>query len=478
MRAHTGSEMSDAALKYAFPAAGILAIGGMAFGPHPIVGPVLALLPLAAITALPRAFLLAVLFILFSFFRLHEVFPQLMPLKLPLLLALGTLAALGFSLAFRRMQPFWDPLFTPFFCFFLASTLGIVFASNVGNSLGFFKDTYVKIGIMVFALAWSIRTEREINWLLRAVVLASLAVAAVTLKNKALGLELVEGTRVTIGRSIGSMLGDPNDLSLVLLFGVAFALSTAITKGMGPVARIAGASTYALLAMAIVATQSRGGLLGLAAVTGVFVAQRIKSKLILGVLGALALMVLFALAGVNDRQSGGAHEEGIDESAMGRIHAWQAAINMGLYNPLTGIGIDNFLFNYFDYSSFWDGKPHAVHSTWFGVLGETGILGLGLFIWMMVTLFFAIRRLSAEAREDVSVSPILRAASNGLLGGFTGFCVSGTFLTQGFTWPIYIILAVTIAVRRVADASVCNRPSSEMTQRSERRGKFLAKSTL
>lgn len=457
--------MSDTALKYTFPACGVLAIGGMAFGPHPIVGPVLALLPLAAMTALPRAFLLAVLFILFSFFRLHEVFPQLMPLKLPLLLALGTIAALGWSLAFRKMQPFWDPLFTPFFCFFLAATMGIGFASNVGNSMGFFKDTYVKIGIMVFALAWSIRSEREISWLMRAIVMASFAVAAVTLKNKALGLELVEGTRVTIGRSIGSMLGDPNDLSLVLLFGVGFALSAATTRGLGPMTRLAGASTYILLCMAIVATQSRGGLLGLAAVTGVFVAQRVKSKLLLGSMGAIALMVLFTLAGVNDRQSGGAHEEGIDESAMGRIHAWQAAINMGIYNPLTGIGIDNFLFNYFDYSSFWDGKPHAVHSTWLGVLAETGLLGFCLFVWMMVALFFAARRLTITCRENDAVSPVLRAASNGLLGGFTGFCVSGTFLTQGFTWPIYIILAVTVAVGRVTTASICNTPSPELGHR-------------
>lgn len=456
--------MSERALTYIFPCCGILAIGGMAFGPHPIVGPVLALLPLAAMTALPRAFLLAVLFILFSFFRLHEVFPQLMPLKLPLLLALGTLAALGWSLAFRKMQPFWSPLYAPFICFFLASTMGIFFASNIGNSAGFFKDTYVKIGIMVFALSWSIRSEREINWLMKAVILTSFAVAAVTLKNKALGLELVEGTRVTIGRSIGSMLGDPNDLSLVLLFGVGFSLASAVTRGVGLFTRMMGASTYVLLIMAIIATQSRGGLLGLAAVTGVFVAQRIKSKLILGSVGAIALLALFTLAGVNDRQSGGAHEAGIDESAMGRIHAWKAAINMGIHNPMTGVGIDNFLLNYFDYSAFWDGKPHAVHSTWLGVAAETGILGFGLFVWMMVALFIAIRRLSTESRADTRIRPVLRAASLGLLGGFTGFCVSGTFLTQGFTWPIYIILAVTIALSRVSTASVCNTDSAEMIQ--------------
>jgi hypothetical protein len=34
------------------------------------------------------------------------------------------------------------------------------------------------------------------------------------------------------------------------------------------------------------------------------------------------------------------------------------------------------------------------------------------------------------------------------------FVVSGTFLTQGFTWPVYILLALSVAVaRRVAGAT-------------------------
>ncbi len=36
-----------------------------------------------------------------------------------------------------------------------------------------------------------------------------------------------------------------------------------------------------------------------------------------------------------------------------------------------------------------------------------------------------------------------------LKGGLIGFMVSGTFLTQAFTWPIYIILALTIALEKL-----------------------------
>jgi hypothetical protein len=36
-----------------------------------------------------------------------------------------------------------------------------------------------------------------------------------------------------------------------------------------------------------------------------------------------------------------------------------------------------------------------------------------------------------------------------LRAGLLAFCVGGTFLTQAFTWPIYIILSLSIAVEKL-----------------------------
>ncbi|WP_416900147.1 MAG: O-antigen ligase family protein [Minwuia sp.] len=417
---------------------------------HPVVPVALGLLPVVLLGALRQACMLGILFVAFSFFRLHEVVPQLMPLKLPLLLALGVLGTLGWNLAFRRTKTYWDPLFTPFLLFFLIVTIGVFAGTNTGNAFGYWKDTYIKIAIMVFALAWLLRHPRDFAKLLVVMLGSATLVALVALQNKAAGIGLVEGTRVTIGRDIGSMLGDPNDLSLVLLFGAGWALGAADTKGLGRFARIAGVVVFVLIALAVVATQSRGGLLGIASVVGVFASRRIKSKLLLGSMGGLAMMVLFAVAGIDDRQSGGAHEEGIDESAMGRIYAWQAAMGMAVARPLFGVGVDNFLFNYYLYSPHWDGQNHAVHSTWFGVMAETGILGFLVFVTMVAALGISAWRVRNRLLADPDSPAVMRAAGSALVGGFAGFCVSGTFLTQGFVWPIYIMLALAIALRQYA----------------------------
>jgi probable O-glycosylation ligase (exosortase A-associated) len=421
-----------------------------AFLPHPIIGPALAILPLLAILSLNHPFILAFAFVIFSFFRMHEVFPVLIPLKLPLVLALGTLVSLAWSIAFGRVKPFWHSLFMPFLALFVAVSVGIIFASNTGNSLAYWKETYVKIGLMVFVIPWALNKEPEIRLGTLFILAAAGIVAAVTLSNQLQGIGLVEGTRVTIGREIGSVLGDPNDLSLVLLFGASFAGAAATGRGLPTIDRVLGAAVLLAVAAAIVATQSRGGLLGLTAVIGIFVSERIRSKLTLGCLALVALVVLFAISGIDNRQSGGAHETGIDESAMGRLHAWGAAIRMALANPMTGVGLDNFYFNYFFYSDFWDGKNHAVHSTWFEVLGETGIMGLALFIWMVAAIYFGIRATKRLIGKQSDPPPILLTSVRGLMGGLVGFCVSGTFLTQAFTWPLYIILGLTVATNRIA----------------------------
>lgn len=117
-----------------------------------------------------------------------------------------------------------------------------------------------------------------------------------------------------------------------------------------------------------------------------FAFKHIKSKTLVLVLGAVAAIALYAFAGISGRESGGAAEDGIDASAMGRLYAWEAAFKMALHHPFTGVGLDNFYFNYYFYSPHWDGINHAVHSTWFGVLAETGFVGLAVFITLIVSL--------------------------------------------------------------------------------------------
>jgi len=427
---------------------------------HPVLAVGLAIAPLAMIAASRFVYLLCVAFVAFSFFRLHEAFPVLLPLRIPQLLAIPTLGMLMWHiLVTRTVAPFWSRELSAFAVFFGLVTCGLVFAVNRQMAVDYWTATYVKIGLMVFAIAWLTRGPAEFALASRTFVISGSAIAFVAMSNKLRGIGLVEGTRATIGRDIDSVLGDPNDLSLVLLFPLSFSLALMTTRTRA-LDRILGAVGVVLIATAIVATQSRGGLLGALAVFAVFGARMIKSKTLLIAIGVIGTLALFAAAGISGRASGGAAEAGIDESSMGRIYAWGAAWRMALARPLNGVGIDNFVANYFFYTGHWDGLNHAVHSTWFNVLAESGFPGIIAFVTMIA--FTARSALQSSRRiREADAPPAAKAISIALVAGIAGFCVAGTFLTQGFTWPIYILLALTAATSRYATGLTSGRAEDE-----------------
>ncbi|MTI18900.1 oligosaccharide repeat unit polymerase [Rhodobacteraceae bacterium RKSG542] len=428
-----------------------LIVGVGLFNPlHPFLAIGIALLPICVLIAFNTLFYLCLGFVVFSFFRIHEVFPVLMPFRIPILLALPTLGVLCWQIfCVKTMKPFWHRDLTAFAVFFGLVFFGLFLAINKGVAFAYFKDTYIKIGIMVLAISWIVKRPEDFALAARVFVMAGVAVAIVAVSRKLQGLGLVEGSRVTIGRDYGSVLGDPNDLSLVLLFPLSFATALAI---MRPTLfdRLLGMLATMMICWGIVATQSRGGLLGIVTVLGIGGNKVIKNKVLLAAIGGIGLMGLMVMAGISDRKSGGAAEDGIDESAMGRIYAWGAAWNMATSRPLNGVGLDNFVVNYFFYTDHWTGMNKAVHSTWLGVLGETGFPGFFAFITMVVLMMLTNMK-SSKTLDEKKADASVRATALALIGGIAGFCVSGTFLTQGFTWPIYILLSLTVALAKYTE---------------------------
>lgn len=430
--------------------------------PHPVIIMVIGLVPIATLVVLRWPFLFILLFIIFSFFRIHEVFPQIYDFKIPLLLSLASLGALLWhTLISQQVQIYWRPEMSALTGFFVLVFIGVILASNRPIAMEYFKIVYWKIIIMTYAVTWLSRAEKDFALACRLITLFGLLVGLVAISNQINAIGLVEGTRVTIGRDFGSVLGDPNDLALVLMFPVAFACSLLFTKNVGIFNKMLGVVSIIALFFAIIATQSRGGLLGMLSIFSVFAYRRIQSKTLFFTLLFLATGVLFVFAGISDRASGGSAEEGLDASAMGRLYAWEAAFGMALDNPFSGVGLNNFYANYYYYSPHWDGLNHAVHSTWFGVLAETGFLGLGLFITFITLLIkSAMASLRRIEQHIALVSPAIYGTAQAVFSGLVGTIVSATFLTQGFTWPLYILAALVIAIAHWCESHLPTSPNN------------------
>lgn len=498
---------------------GALVLGGLGWLSGP--APVLIFLSLAFLS---KSFLI-LSFVCLSYFRIHEAYPALIPLKLPFVFSVASFAVIAYGIAAQMLQnaqskSAWfalallatggtvSLLFIPevqtqsvaiaiamifaalafiawfntvqameavrwgvemrlFIAFFTVATLGVPFAASQPIAMEAWITNYWKIGAMTLALAWLIRTRADFATALWMLIASGALIALRTIYNWYHQIDLVEGTRVTIGRTLfstqddianampgeaipgGSLLGDPNDLALVLLYPVGLALAVILRIGWRTPLGILCLITLPLLVTAIIMTQSRGGALGVIAVVGTVGFFIIRSRLVLIAGCAIAAVGLIIAMDIDGRRSGGAAEfeatGGLDNSAQERLYAWEAALNMTTARPLRGVGIKNFPSQFRSYTPVWPGRRMAVHSTWFGVMAETGLPGLTLFLAMIGALALSIRR-ALKKLDELQADPVSRAFALGLFAGLAGFCVSGTFLTQGFTWPVYLQLGFTAAL--------------------------------
>ncbi len=417
------------------------------FQPDPLVPLFVSTFGALLVWAIAQPFFVCLAFVAFSFFRLHEAYPFLNPFHLPLLLGAATVGSLCIHIFIvRSIRPEWSAELKWLGLFFALATFGMALSVNRDISWTFWSTAYWKIGLMTLAIAWLPRSSADFQAAARVFVLGGMLIAAVTIYNAYNGIGLVELTRVTVGRELNSVLGDPNDLALVLLFPLSFSIALAL-PGNENLNRVLGTAGIATMIPAIVFTQSRGGLLGVLAVLAAYALRHVRSKATVMVLMAVGAVLLYSAMGISSRISGGGLQQGLDESAQERLSAWGAAINMALARPLAGVGIGNFAPSFFSYVEDFPGRDMTAHSTWFGVLGETGWPGLIVFVGMVGVCFRSILR--SDVRLSATEAPaIMSATAFALISGLVGFCVAGSFLTQGFGWPIYIMIGLTAAVSR------------------------------
>jgi probable O-glycosylation ligase (exosortase A-associated) len=395
-------------------------------------------------------YVFCLIFFSFSIFRLHEVIPVLYPLRIPYISAILGILSLLINVQLGRLKLYWRPEMTWFLVFFTLVSLGVPLAYDISESYDYWSDTYIKIIIGFFMIVWTVSSERAYKWVISIIVLCGVFLSLKTLYNKMYGYDLVEITRATVGGVLHSVVGDPNDLALTLLFSFSFACSMLIGKPRTLAVRLVGFIGSVIIVAAIFATQSRGGALGLVVVIGYFLTHRMKSKVL--IIGFAAVIALFSYTMITSKftRNEGEVTQGYDESAMGRIHAWETAVNMAVHHPVFGVGLNEFRDNYYNYAVSWQNEEHAVHSSWFGVLAETGFPGLAIFIYcvycVMRTAYKNIQRIENDRNQHRALKNIYSTVAQGLFAGLISFCITSTFLTQGFTWPFYVFSALTIAL--------------------------------
>jgi len=343
-----------------------------------------------------------------------------------------------------------DPILLMMALFLLQVSLSLAAAPTPEDWGSDLYERFIKVVIAAFALRF-VAIDRA---RLHAIVIAmALAVATGTLA-EAGKVVLSGGGHHTIGPP---SWGDENSsATMILMFMPLYLYLGGVAAH--PLARRLRLPVFAGGVLAVIGSFSRGGFLGLLALAlALLVSARRRVPVIAGLvlLGSLGFLLAPDQWVNRIETTGAAHE---DASFMGRVFQWKVLALMALDRPVVGAGMlanmDPSLWLFyadrleseltFIPAPRSDG-PHASHSIYFQVLGETGFVGLGLFLGM----FGLGLRAAGTIRAQVIGQPDLLWAGEmaaALRLGLILFLLTGAALPIPYFEPAYLLLAAVSAL--------------------------------
>ncbi len=315
---------------------------------------------------------------------------------------------------------------------FSFAALSMLWAYDPSLAFGFTLGG-VKLMAAFVGIATTLRMPRHIRWAMLVAVLASMIPGWGTISRYRQGIGLVEGYR---GTWIG-LLANPNQLAMVMAVTVPWTvfLQKKVSLFLRPFLVIA----LGLEVGAIVATHSRGGMLGLAAAMTATAFLSVRKGRALGMLAAAGVAVVILAPQTFWARAQTIEAYNQDASALGRIQSWRTGLTALRDSPLLGVGANNYVLT-------WDvyahrnvrEKSYAAHNMWMEVLVELGLIGITLFAIMFVLILRGLWR----ARRDPEVGGEARA----LISSLIALVICGSTGGYAFNWFFYMVLGMAGAV--------------------------------
>jgi len=273
-----------------------------------------------------------------------------------------------------------------------------------------------------------------------------------------------------------SFMGDENDFSLVMNMAIPFAYFVFLEAKSVKI-KIFNLAAICTFIAASVASLSRGGFVGLVAV-GIYCWLKTPKKILATIL--IAIMIGFFSFVATDKfwkEVISIREDNIEKgTGYGRWYMWNCAWQMFLDHPVIGVGQDNFRWNIQPYEPLninvysFSRAGKAVHSLYFTLLPELGIIGIILFSSMICLSYNNNRfvhgldkktlsghtqnKINNYQREFFSKHRKFTFLSNGINGALVGYMVSGIFLSVLYYPHFWLLIALNTAMQNIVQKEI------------------------
>ena len=357
-----------------------------------------------------------------------------------------------------------------------------------GGAVKTFTEIFVKVVLIFTLIVHTLTSPHRLRRFAWVVLLATSYIAFRGTLDYLRGINLIENGRVM--GAVGGMFENPNDLALnmVSILPLAVLLAWRSDSLLPKLAAVAGAC---LMVVTTIASQSRSGFLGLAAmmvILAILVGR--KSPRVL-VVGAFLLVLALPLApssywsrmaSITDESR---DETGSREARRSLLaEAWRAFQS----HPFTGVGAGNFVaYNPQGRTEPWMEAHNAVLQ----VASELGVFGLTIFLFLIYRGIFAARQVSQLLLRAIGVvrkrrsgagtpeppphvvtlreAAYLEAHSAAMTAAIAGWFFCALFASVAYSWTFYYLLALAIAPREILLDRLAGRsvPHSAVVRRSK-----------
>ncbi len=363
--------------------------------------------------------------------------------------AISTLIALLFDKTKRR--PYFDTHVILLILFFIQLSISYFFAISAEARNDEIYERVGKIFILAVVLVSLISTRLGIHGIILAICLG-------------LGIHgTLDGLRYIAtagGHKISppANFGDNNSFAVTLMM-LAPLLWYLSVYSKEKIVRITTRLAVGINVAAVVGSGSRGAAAGLATIALALILQsknKIPMLLAVLVIGAAGLSLTTdewrtRMGTINTAEQ--------DSSFMARVAAWKMNTVIAVDRPLTGGGFgvstdprvhDAYRSRFNSFSFFIDtgtlGGPLEAHSIYFQALGDTGFIGLALFLGLLATAYANIRAINrmAKGRPELTWASDL---ATWMRLGLIAYSVSGALLSLVYLETYYVYITLLSVLR-------------------------------
>ena len=365
--------------------------------------------------------------------------------------SLATVVALFFSKEPKRFP--WNGVTAVWILFILWVSITTYFAVDTPESL-VALEKFFKVQFMIMLTLVLIVTRER---LIALVWVIALSLGFYGIKGGLFAIRT--GGEARVWGPEGSFISGNNEVGLALIMILPLFRFLQMQK-VRPIIWWGLTGSMGLIALAILATRSRGAMLALVAMT-FFIWLKSQQKMRVG----LVLLIISPVMLMAMPQSWWDRMESLknyeqDNSAMGRLTAWEFAIDMAS-NRFTGGGFNSFVEeNYRRYSPNLtteimqrDGRFQGAHSIYFSVLGEHGFIGIILFLLLGILAF----RVGSWVIVNTRGSPELIWANNlaaMVQVSIVGYAVGGAFLGLAYYDLYYNLIAILVLTKIIVQREI------------------------